>query len=109
MAPTELLADQHFNNLKSFAAELNIPSALLTGSLPASRKREITERIGRGDISFVVGTHALIQEGVRIPRLGLGIIDEQHRFGVAQRMALNEYWSRPSDPRLIRTDFPARR
>lgn len=88
MAPTELLADQHFNNLKPFAAELNIPSALLTGSLPASQKREITEKIGRGDISFVVGTHALIQEGVRIPRLGLGIIDEQHRFGVAQRIAL---------------------
>ncbi len=88
MAPTELLADQHFNRLKTFADQLKIPSALLIGSLPAAEKREITQRTAKGEIKFVVGTHALIQESVRIPKMGLGIIDEQHRFGVVQRSAM---------------------
>lgn len=88
MAPTELLAEQHFRNLKGFAESLGVSAELLTGSLPAKAKRAIAERIERGEISFLVGTHALIQEGVRAPRMGLGIIDEQHRFGVVQRMAL---------------------
>ncbi|MCH6544754.1 MAG: ATP-dependent DNA helicase RecG, partial [Deltaproteobacteria bacterium] len=88
MAPTELLADQHFSHLKTFTEELKIPSALLIGSLPAAEKREIIQGIANGEIRFVVGTHALIQESVRIPKLGLGIIDEQHRFGVVQRSAM---------------------
>jgi len=90
MAPTELLADQHFSHLKTFADELKIPSALLIGSLPTAEKREITQGIANGEIRFVVGTHALIQESVRMPKLGLGIIDEQHRFGVVQRSALKQ-------------------
>lgn len=88
MTPTELLAEQHYRNLKGFAEALALPAALLTGSLPSKTKQEAVGRIEQGEIAFVVGTHALIQEGVRIPRMGLGIIDEQHRFGVVQRLAL---------------------
>ena len=88
MAPTELLAEQHYLNLKGFAERLGVSAALLTGSLPAKARSEIAERMKKGEISFVVGTHALIQEGIQVPRMGLGIIDEQHRFGVMQRLAL---------------------
>jgi ATP-dependent DNA helicase RecG len=88
MAPTELLAEQHYRNLKDFAATLGVEAALLTGSLAAKERAALAGRIQRGEIGFVVGTHALIQEGIEVPRMGLGIIDEQHRFGVMQRMAL---------------------
>ncbi|NIO07043.1 MAG: DEAD/DEAH box helicase, partial [Deltaproteobacteria bacterium] len=88
MAPTELLAHQHFNHLKVFADQLNIPAGLLIGSLPAGEKKALTQRIAEGEIRFVVGTHALIQAGVSIPQLGLSIIDEQHRFGVVQRSVM---------------------
>jgi ATP-dependent DNA helicase RecG len=88
MAPTEMLAEQHYCNLRGFAEALGIPMALLTGSMPAKEKAVLLERLKRGDILFVVGTHALIQDEVRIPRMGLGIIDEQHRFGVMQRYSL---------------------
>jgi ATP-dependent DNA helicase RecG len=88
MAPTELLAEQHYRNLKDFAAALGVEAALLTGSLAAKARAELARRIKDGAIAFVVGTHALIQEGIEVPRMGLGIIDEQHRFGVMQRMAL---------------------
>ncbi|MFQ5682051.1 MAG: ATP-dependent DNA helicase RecG [Candidatus Binatia bacterium] len=94
LAPTELLAEQHFRNLKNFADKLALPIALLTGSLPGKTKKEIVQRINRGEIAFVVGTHALIQEGIQVPRMGLGIIDEQHRFGVVQRMTLQRLASR---------------
>ena len=90
MAPTELLAEQHYRNLKDFAAKLGVPIALLTGSMPAKARHEIIDGIKEGRVSFVIGTHAVIQENVRVPRLGLGIIDEQHRFGVMQRMALQK-------------------
>jgi ATP-dependent DNA helicase RecG len=90
MAPTELLAEQHYRNLKEFAAKLGVPIALLTGSMPAKARNEIIDGIKEGRVSFVIGTHAVIQENVRVPRLGLGIIDEQHRFGVMQRMALQK-------------------
>ncbi|HEY3303268.1 MAG TPA: ATP-dependent DNA helicase RecG [Candidatus Binatia bacterium] len=88
MAPTELLAEQHYLNLKGFAERLGVSAALLTGSLAARAKSEIVDKMKTGAIHFVVGTHALIQEEIQVPRLGLGIIDEQHRFGVMQRMAL---------------------
>ncbi len=107
MAPTELLAAQHFHNLKGFADKLKVTCVLLVGSLPAQQKRETLDRISRGEISFVVGTHALIQEGVSIPRMGLGIIDEQHRFGVAQRVALKRLssWRRTTTPSLPPPDI----
>lgn len=95
MAPTELLAEQHYQNLNAYAEALRIPAALLTGSVPLRSKKEMIGRIENGAISFIVGTHALIQEGVRIPRMGLGIIDEQHRFGVLQRMALQRLCNDP--------------
>ena len=88
MAPTELLAEQHYRNLKGFAEKLAVPIALLTGSLSSGEKRDTVQGIERGETAFMIGTHALIQEGVHVPRMGLGIIDEQHRFGVIQRMAL---------------------
>ncbi|MCZ6621025.1 MAG: DEAD/DEAH box helicase, partial [Deltaproteobacteria bacterium] len=83
LAPTELLAEQHFLVLKAFADELNITTGLLIGSLPAREKEDLLVRIGKGEIAFVVGTHALIQEGVQVPRLGLGIIVETPRSGVS--------------------------
>ncbi|MGH7810932.1 MAG: ATP-dependent DNA helicase RecG, partial [Candidatus Binatia bacterium] len=88
MAPTEILAEQHYRNLKEFADDLRIPSALLTAATPVQEKRALLQAIERADVAFVVGTHALIQENVRVPRMGLGVIDEQHRFGVLQRLSL---------------------
>lgn len=107
MAPTELLAEQHFRNLEAFARRLSVPAALLTGSLPAREKRDVLERIGRSEVAFVVGTHALIQEGVHVPRMGLGIIDEQHRFGVVQRLALQKLtrWRASLFPSLPQPDI----
>ena len=94
MAPTEILAEQHYRNLKQFADELGIPSALLTAATPTKEKKSILERIAQGDLSFVIGTHALIQEEVRAPRMGLGVVDEQHRFGVLQRLSLRRLVNR---------------
>ena len=88
MAPTELLAEQHFRNLKRYCELLDVKAALLTAALKAKEKRLLLEQIESGEIRFVVGTHALIQESVRAPRMGLGVIDEQHRFGVMQRLSL---------------------
>jgi ATP-dependent DNA helicase RecG len=88
MAPTEMLAEQHFHNLKLHADALNVPAALLTASTPARERKVLLQRIANGEIEFVVGTHALIQDDVRVPRMGLGVIDEQHRFGVLQRLSL---------------------
>jgi ATP-dependent DNA helicase RecG len=100
MAPTELLAEQHYRNLKGFAGALGISSALLTAAQTAKEKQILREKIGCGVIQFVVGTHALIQEGVEVPRMGLGVIDEQHRFGVMQRLALQRLLSQqgPATP-----------
>ncbi len=87
LAPTELLAEQHYERLRPYAERLRIRAVLLSGSLSATARREAIDRIARGEVDFVVGTHALIQEGVSAPRMGLGIVDEQHRFGVSQRGA----------------------
>ena len=81
MVPTEILAEQHLQSLTSLFPSLKI--LLLTGSLKASERRERLELIQTGQVDLVVGTHALIQEGVHFHDLGLVIIDEQHRFGVA--------------------------
>jgi len=88
MAPTELLAEQHYNGLKRYCEALGLRGALLTASVGAKEMRQLLAEIEKGEIHFVVGTHAVIQEGVRAPRMGLGVIDEQHRFGVLQRMSL---------------------
>lgn len=88
MAPTELLAEQHFLNFCRWLDPLDITVGWLTGKLPAAERRKQTELISSGEASLVVGTHALFQESVHYANLGLIIIDEQHRFGVHQRLAL---------------------
>ena len=88
MAPTELLAEQHYRKLAAWLAGLPVEIAWLSGSLPAKERRRAQERLASGEAQFAVGTHALFQEGVELPRLGFAIVDEQHRFGVAQRLAL---------------------
>ena len=90
MVPTEVLARQHYESFKKLTEEhqLSIKAVLLTGSNTAKEKREIYDEIRRGEVSAVIGTHALIQEAVEYKSLGLVITDEQHRFGVKQREAL---------------------
>ncbi|MBY0435406.1 MAG: ATP-dependent DNA helicase RecG [Cyclobacteriaceae bacterium] len=88
MAPTEILAQQHFNNLRKFAEAMGITIALLTGSTKKSARKPIHEALQNGALKILVGTHALLEEEVKFQKLGLAIIDEQHRFGVAQRSKL---------------------
>ncbi|RJQ48621.1 MAG: ATP-dependent DNA helicase RecG [Gammaproteobacteria bacterium] len=88
MAPTELLAEQHLQNFTRWLAPLDIKVATLTGRLKKGARADITARIQSGEAALVIGTHALFQEGVLFHKLGLVIIDEQHRFGVHQRLAL---------------------
>jgi ATP-dependent DNA helicase RecG len=88
MAPTETLAEQHLATLDRLLGGL-VPIALLTGSTPAARRREILGRLGSGELQLVVGTHALIEPAVEFRELALCVIDEQHRFGVRQRAALD--------------------
>ena len=88
MAPTEILAIQHYNNIKELFKDLNVEIALLTGSISKKEKQDIYKRLESGEISVVIGTHALIQEDVKYGNLGLVITDEQHRFGVNQRANL---------------------
>ena len=94
MAPTELLAEQHAKNFERWFRPLDIPVALVTGSLPARTRRSALEAVASGEIKLVVGTHALFQESMEFARLGLVIVDEQHRFGVHQRLALREKGAR---------------
>jgi ATP-dependent DNA helicase RecG len=88
MAPTEILAEQHFKTLSGFFDGTQIRVELLTGSVTTANKRRIRESLAAGELQILVGTHALISEGVEFQRLGLVITDEQHRFGVKQREAL---------------------
>ncbi len=90
MAPTETLAEQHAVTLGKLLAEEATPFALLTGATSAPRRREALDRLASGELGLVVGTHALIDPKVRFARLGLCVVDEQHRFGVEQRRALDE-------------------
>ncbi len=94
MAPTEILAQQHYTNLKKFADAMGISISLLTGSVKKSQRKPIHENLENGSLKILVGTHALLEEGVKFNQLGLAIIDEQHRFGVAQRSKL---WQKNSD------------
>lgn len=88
MAPTEILADQHFKGLKEFADKLGLSMALLTGSTKQKDRKVIFKDQEEGKLNFIVGTHALIEDNVKFKNLGIVIIDEQHRFGVAQRAKL---------------------
>ncbi|MEY4561498.1 MAG: hypothetical protein RLZZ618_775 [Pseudomonadota bacterium] len=88
MAPTEILAEQHFRKLVGWLEPLGIQTAWLTGSRKGKGRKEMLAKVASGEAALVVGTHAVIQADVQFSRLGLAIIDEQHRFGVAQRLAL---------------------
>jgi len=88
MAPTEILADQHFRKIAAWMAPLGVEVAWLTGSLKKKEKAAANARIEAGHARLVIGTHALIQDNVQFHKLGLVIVDEQHRFGVGQRLAL---------------------
>ena len=89
MAPTETLAEQHFRTVQLLLGAEPVSVALLTGSTPGARRREILNRLETGELALVVGTHALIEEDVRFARLAVAVVDEQHRFGVRQRAALD--------------------
>jgi ATP-dependent DNA helicase RecG len=90
MAPTELLAEQHHRNFKAWFAPLGLDVALISGSVPARTRKSALELIASGEVRIAVGTHALFQEGMEFKSLALVIVDEQHRFGVQQRMRLQE-------------------
>jgi ATP-dependent DNA helicase RecG len=106
MAPTEILAEQHYRNLRVWAEKLGIRIALLTGGLKTVERRELQGRIRNGEIDLVVGTHALIQEGVLFRDLGLIVIDEQHRFGVVQRATLRKKGQIPDVLVMTATPIP---
>lgn len=91
MAPTEVLAYQHYQKLAVHLARWNVNTKYLAGSVPQSQKEEIYQGIASGTVDFVIGTHALIQKEVQFAKLGLAIIDEQHRFGVGQREILTSH------------------
>ena len=104
MAPTELLAEQHYLNIHGYCERLGITVALLTSSVKG--KGETLERIASGAVQIVVGTHAVIQEKVEFKRLGLGVIDEQHRFGVVQRSLLKRKGDNPDILVMTATPIP---
>ncbi len=106
MAPTEILAQQHYLNLVELLDPFDVRIALLIGSLPAKQKQRIQQQIATGNIDLVIGTHALIQEEVQFQRLGLVVIDEQHRFGVLQRGNLIAKGQRPHVLVMTATPIP---
>lgn len=109
MAPTEILAEQHYLGISEYVGRLGalgIQVDLLTGSLKSSRRQKVLRDIASGETNIVIGTHALIQEGVEFKRLGLVIVDEQHRFGVMQRAALIEKGLNPDMLVMTATPIP---
>ena len=88
MAPTAILATQHFSSIKELLSEMNISVELLIGATKKASRKKIHDRLEQGEIDILVGTHALLEDVVVYKNLGLAIIDEQHRFGVAQRSKL---------------------
>ncbi len=101
MAPTEILAEQHFKSLQALLAPLEVSVRLLTGSTPAAVREALAEELLSGQAQVVIGTHALIQPAVMFQRLGLVVVDEQHRFGVDQRKALRDKGPAGHSPHLL--------
>ncbi|OQP61464.1 ATP-dependent DNA helicase RecG [Niastella vici] len=95
MAPTEILTQQHFNNISGLLKELPLKVRMLTGSTKTRERKEILKELEEGSIHFLIGTHALLEDTVQFKNLGLAIVDEQHRFGVAQRARL---WNKAAVP-----------
>ena len=106
MAPTELLAEQHFRTMRELVEPLGMTVQILTGQLAASERKKSLEALRDGTAALTVGTHALIQEGVEFQDLGLAVVDEQHRFGVRQRMALGEREIPPDTLIMSATPIP---
>lgn len=106
MAPTEVLAEQHYRKLVEWFNQLYVPVELLTGSTKTAKRRQIHTQLQTGELPVLVGTHALIQETVSFQRLGLVIIDEQHRFGVEQRARLQQKGEQPHVLTMTATPIP---
>lgn len=95
MAPTEILAEQHLETIRGFLQDMNIRTELLTGIVKGKKRCRILEELAEGKIDILVGTHAIIEDTVQFKRLGVAVVDEQHRFGVAQRAKL---WAKSENP-----------
>ncbi len=101
MAPTEPLAEQHFQTIQALMPGEAVPIGLLTGSTPARRRSDLLGKLGSGELSLIVGTHALIEQPVRFRSLAVAVIDEQHRFGVRQRAALDAKAGAGHSPHML--------
>jgi ATP-dependent DNA helicase RecG len=101
MAPTEPLAEQHFATIQTLMPGEAIPLGLLTGSTPGRRRADLLGKLGSGELSLIVGTHALIEDPVRFSALGVAVVDEQHRFGVRQRAALDAKAPEGMNPHVL--------
>ena len=106
MVPTEILAEQHFQSCAELLTGLGIRSALLTGRVKGKSRSELLQQIQAGNVDVVIGTHALIQPDVNFCRVGLVVVDEQHRFGVAQRASLQEKGTAPHTLVMSATPIP---
>ena len=106
MAPTEVLAEQHYRKLVEWFNQLHLPVELLTGSTKAAKRREISSQLVTGELPLLVGTHALIEDKVQFQSLGLVVIDEQHRFGVQQRARLQQKGEHPHVLTMTATPIP---
>ncbi|HXC92696.1 MAG TPA: ATP-dependent DNA helicase RecG, partial [Geobacteraceae bacterium] len=106
MAPTEILAEQHYLNIHGWCDSLGVKTVLLTSSQKGKERKALLEMVGNGAAQIVIGTHAVIQEKVEFSRLGLGIIDEQHRFGVLQRGILRRKGENPDILVMTATPIP---
>ena len=95
MAPTEILAEQHFTTIASFLKDLDVQVDLLTGTVKGKKRQDILTRLEKGEVQILVGTHAVIEDSVQFARLGVAVVDEQHRFGVAQRAKM---WAKSAQP-----------
>lgn len=105
MAPTEILAEQHLQTVKEFLQGMNVRIELLTGIVKGKKRRDVLDSLANGTVNILIGTHAIIEDNVRFHNLGLAVVDEQHRFGVAQRAKL---WNKNDNPPhvLIMTATP---
>ena len=106
MAPTEILARQHYETMRQFLEPFHLNVALLTGSVPVAKRRELLSQLKEGSIHLLVGTHALLNETVEFRQLGIVVTDEQHRFGVAQRAALTQKGDHPHILVMSATPIP---
>ncbi len=106
LVPTDVLAQQHFETVRRFLEGSRVRVELLTGSLPAAERERVKELAAAGEADIVVGTHSLLTEGVEFARLGLAVVDEQHRFGVAQRAALKRKGVMPDTLVMTATPIP---